>query len=327
MDKTPTPASLPEGADLQALTTRLVKGYEDLGVSHLLIAQRWWGDGRQIEASSLDCLAMTSLFAAVTQKMHLITAIHPGFFQPTAIAKWGSTIQQLTAGRWSINVTSGWNMQEFDMYGVDKLTHDARYQRAAEFIQVLRGAWQHSPFSYRGNYYQTDDLMLEPQPQFPLQIYQGGQSEAAIQMAANHADWMFLNGGDLERIEEIVGKVRQACVTTGRQVRFAMYAAPLCRDTDDSAWAEIEARLQRIDHGLLQQRQQRIQQGAQGMWADADALSALDTNEGYAARLIGSAETIMQRIRAYHDAGIEMLHLDLRDNLFNERVLPQLAAI
>lgn len=327
MDKSATPATVPAGDDLQALTTKLVRDYEAMGVSHLLIAQRWWGDGNAIEAASLDCLAMTAVFAAVTKKLRLITAIHPGFFQPAAIAKWGATLQQLTAGRWAINVTSGWNMQEFDMYGVDPLTHDARYVRAAEFIEVLRGAWQQPSFTYQGQYYQTSGLELAPQPTHPLEVYQGGQSDAAMQMAAAHSDWMFLNGGDLERVSNVINQVNQACDKTGRTVRFAMYAAPLCRATDDQAWAEIDARLARVDQQLLQQRRQRLQQGAQGMWSSSDPLSALDTNEGYAARLIGSPDTILKRIQAYRNIGISMLHLDLRDQLFNAQVLPQLSSL
>ncbi|MEM7080760.1 MAG: LLM class flavin-dependent oxidoreductase, partial [Pseudomonadota bacterium] len=248
-----------------------------------------------------------------------------GFFQPTAIAKWGATLDRVCGGRWAINVTSGWNMQEFDMYGIDKLDHDQRYRRSAEFIEVLRGAWHGQPYSYQGAYYQADNLHLEPFPENPLQVFQGGQSDAAIQMAAQHSDWMFLNGGDLERIEGIIQKVRAACRQTGREVRFAMYAAPLCRDTDAQAWDEIDRRLAQVDTDLVARRHARLSEGAQGMWGEADPLSVLDTNEGYAPRLIGSPERVLERIREYRALGIEMLHLDVSDPLFCTAVLPQLS--
>ena len=83
--------------------TNLVKGYvervENLGVTHLLIPQRWWGNAREIEASSLDCLAMTSYIAAVSHQLQVLTAVHPGFFEASSIAKWGATMSQLTGGR------------------------------------------------------------------------------------------------------------------------------------------------------------------------------------------------------------------------------------
>ena len=323
VDRNPPPATIPKGADLQQRLPELVAFYESLGVQNLLVAQRWWGNGEDIEASSLDCLAMTAFFANCTSSINLITAIHPGFFQPTAIAKWGATISHLTSGRWSINVTSGWNMQEFDMYGIDKLEHDTRYVRSAEFIEVLRGAWSQRPFSYAGKYYQADQLELDPPPGHPLMVFQGGQSDAAITMAAQHSDWMFLNGGDEDDICQTIDRVSEACRKTGRRVRFAMYAAPLCRATDADAWAEIDARLARVDENLVTARKQRLAGGATGMWSKQDPLSMLDSNEGYAARLIGSPDTVWQRIERLHELGIDMLHLDLRDQLFNTEVLPQ----
>lgn len=328
VDRHDQPSLVPAGENLSQLTRGIVQRYEAMGISDLLIAQRWWGNGEDIEASSLDCLAMTSFFAAHTERLNLITAIHPGFFHPTAIAKWASTVQRLTSGRWSINVTSGWNMDEFTMYGVDPLSHDKRYDRSKEFIDLLRLCWSQENFSYRGDYYQCDGLVLEPRPEHPLEFFQGGQSPAAIEMAAAKSDWMFLNGGSVERIGGIIDRVKRSCRETGRTVRFAMYAAPLCRDTDALAWAEIDARLARIDQSLVEQRRARLKDGASGMWGDdSDPLSHLDSNEGFAARLIGAPETILTRLEAYREIGVEMLHLDLRDQMFCDHVLPSVITL
>ena len=62
-------------------------------------------------------------------------------------------------------------MQEFDMYGVDKLEHDERYQRSAEFIELLRGAWSNEVFNYEGQYYRAEDLQLEPRPTSDLEVF------------------------------------------------------------------------------------------------------------------------------------------------------------
>ena len=313
----------PDSGALQGAVLPALERIEALGLSHVLIAQRWWGSGVEMEGSSLDCLAMTALFAAHTKRIRLVTAIHPGFFHPAAIAKWGTTMDWISGGRWDINVTSGWNLREFDMYGIDTLEHDERYARAAEFIDVLRGAWTTTPFSYEGRFYRANNLELEPRPSTPLTVFQGGQSDDAVAMAAARSDWMFLNGGSLERIEGIIERVRTACRATGRTVRFALYAAPLVRRTDAEAWAEIETRIGAIDRDLVKRRRAATS-GAEGMWATAEDLSLLDTNEGYAARLIGSPDTVYERLEALKSLGIEMLHFDTRDKLFNETILPEL---
>lgn len=317
------PGTFPGSAALRDAVLPAVARIEALGLSHLLIAQRWWGSGAETEASSLDCLAMTATFAAHTERIRLVTAIHPGFFHPTAIAKWGATMDWLSGGRWAINVTSGWNLAEFDMYGVDTLDHAARYARSAEFIDVLRGAWETSPFSHEGRFYRARDLVMEPRPATPLTVFQGGQSDDAIDMAASRSDWMFLNGGTLERVGGIIERVRRACRSTGRRVRFALYAAPVVRRTDREAWDEIDARVRAIDRGLAEKRRAATG-GAEGMWASDEDLSLLDTNEGYAARFIGSPDTVYERLEQYRALGIEMLHFDTRDALFNETILPEL---
>ena len=312
----------PDPSHLNRIVDGYVQRVESLGVSHLLIAQRWWGSGTDIEGSSLDCLAMTAHIAARTERLRLVTAIHPGFFSPAQIAKWGATLDRLSGGRWAINLTSGWNLDEFAMYGVDPLSHDERYARSDEFLTVLKAAWAGGPVTHSGRYYSVSNLVMEPPPTGPLEVFQGGQSPAALELAARHTDTMFLNGGSLEKIAAIIERARTAAAETGRELRFALYAAPLCRDSDATAWAEIDARLARVDPDLVARRRERVS-GAEGMWSGTDdPLTVLDTNEGYASRLIGSPETILEKIEAFRAIGIDMLHLDLGDDLFNTEVLP-----
>ena len=314
-----------------ALSERLlapVRYAEKLGIDYLLVAQRWWGSGEETERSTYDCLAMTAFYAAHTNRIRLITAVHPGFFNPAPIAKWGATIDQISGGRWAINVTSGWHEVEFGMYGAALLEHDDRYARSREFIEVLRGAWAGARFSYDGRFYHVRDLSADPRPLSPqLEVFQGGQSPAAIALAASHSDWMFLNGGPPERIRQIIEKVRTRTAATGRRVRFALYAIPLCRETDDEAQAEIEAMLSKLPPDL-HERRKLAHSGAQGMWsANADKLAMLDTNEGYLSGLIGSPQTILSRMAEFHALGIDCFHLALIDERFNREVLPRLASL
>lgn len=325
-----TRALIPEvsGPALQERMLRNVRLAESLGIDNLLVAQRWWGTAQEIESSSYDCLAMTAFYAAHTNRIRLITAIHPGFFLPSAIAKWGVTIDRLTAGRWAINVTSGWNEIEFGMYGAGLLPHDERYARSREFIEVLRGAWQHDEFSYEGRYYNVHGLRLEPRPLNPhLEVWQGGQSPAAMEMAVDHSDWMFMNGGPPEKIRGIINEVRRRAERTGRRIRFALYSVPLCRATDAEAERVLASMLDAQDPIMIERRKLRTA-GAHGMWSSLDdRLTLLDTNEGYASRLIGSPQTILNRMLEFHDLGVDCFHLALNDDLFNREVLPALQRV
>ena len=314
------------GTDLQERLLRGAREAEELGIDYFLVAQRWWGSGEEIEGSTFDCIAMTAFYAAYITRMSLITAIHPGFFLPAPIAKWGATIDRLTNGRWSINVTSGWHEMEFGMFGAELLEHDDRYARSTEFIEVMRRAWSGEEVNFEGRFYHARGLRLEPRPVAPLTIWQGGQSPAAIEMAAQHSDWMFLNGGRPEKIAGIIERVRQRANAYGRNVRFALYAIPMCRATDAEAEADIAKMIDAVDPAIVARRIEKTS-GARGMWASDDKLSFIDTNEGYASRLIGSPETILRRIQEFHALGVDCFHLLLHDQLFNREVLPALRTI
>lgn len=300
---------------------------EALGIDFLLVAQRWWGTGAEIEASTYDCFAMTSYYAALTSKIHLVTAVHPGMVLPGPIAKWGATIDRITGGRWSINVTSGWHEAEFAMFGAAFPRHDERYARSTEFIQILRGAWANEEFSFVGRHYSVEGLRIDPPPlSRALSVWQGGQSVAAQAMAAEHSDWMFLNGGTPEKVATLIDSVRTQAGAHGRTVRFALYAIPLCRESDQEADDAIASMVAGLDPERVVSRRRRVS-GAEGMWQDsADPLTKLDSNEGYASRLFGSPETVLQRMREFHELGVDCFHLALHDELFNQQVLPRARA-
>jgi FMNH2-dependent dimethyl sulfone monooxygenase len=211
------------------------------------------------------------------------------------------------------------------MFGAHLLEHDERYARSREFIDVMRGAWSGSEFTYTGRYYKVRNLVLDPPPSSrALEVWQGGQSAAAISMAATHSDWMFLNGGPPEKIRGIIAQARELAAARGRSLRFALYAIPLCRPTDAEAQEAIEAMIDAIDPATIARRRARVG-GAHGMWKQsADRLTMLDSNEGYASRLVGSPGTILERIAEFHEIGVDCFHLALHDRLFNTEVLPHL---
>jgi alkanesulfonate monooxygenase SsuD/methylene tetrahydromethanopterin reductase-like flavin-dependent oxidoreductase (luciferase family) len=138
---------------------------------------------------------------------------------------------------------------------------------------------------------------------------------------------MFLNGGPPEKIGRLIEAVRARTACTGRQVRFALYAIPLCRATDAEAEAEIAAMVQSQDAAMVARRLVRVS-GAQGMWTSPeDPLTMLDSNEGFASRLIGSPATVLERMREFHHLGVDCFHLTLHDERFNREVLPALRTL
>ena len=42
--------------------------------------------------------------------------------------------------------------------------HEERYDRTAEFVEILKGLWTEETFSYKGKFYEVENTNLFPKP-------------------------------------------------------------------------------------------------------------------------------------------------------------------
>ena len=118
---------------------KLAQTAEDNGFDYALSQVRYeasYGAEYQHESTSFSLALLLA-----TQRLKVIAAVHPGLWQPGVLAKLGATADQLSGGRFAVNVVSGWFKDEFTHLGEPWLEHDERYRRSAEFLQVLRKIW------------------------------------------------------------------------------------------------------------------------------------------------------------------------------------------
>src|SRR6201994_4389772 len=157
---------------------------------------------------------------AATKRLKLIVAILPGPWNPAVAAKQLATMDQLTGGRVAVNIVSGWFRGEFTAIGEPWLDHDERYRRSEEFIRAVRGIWTQDSFNFRGDFYRFTDYSLKPKPVDPLpEIFQGGSSRAARDMASRVSDWYFTNGNTPEEIAKQVDDIRAQAAKNNHSVR------------------------------------------------------------------------------------------------------------
>ena len=79
------------------------------------------------------------MLTEVTERLKFLVAFRPGLLSPTLAAQMAATFQRLSGGRLLLNVVTGGESHEQRAYG-DFLDKDARYARADEFLDVVRGA-------------------------------------------------------------------------------------------------------------------------------------------------------------------------------------------
>ena len=272
---------------------------------------------------------------AATSKLKVIAAVLPGPWHPALLAKQIATIDHLTGGRVAVNVVSGWFQGEFTAIGEPWLEHDERYRRSEEFIRVLKGIWTSDNFSFNGDFYRFHDYTLKPKPlqQPHPQIFQGGSSRAARDMASRVSDWYFTNGNTLEGIKAQVDDVRSKAAANNHKVKIGVNAFIIARDTEEEAKAVLAEIIAKADPEAVNAFGDAVKQAGlasperEGNWAKSTFEDLVQYNDGFKTNLIGTPRQIAERIVALKAIGVDLvlsgfLHFQEEVEYFGQRVLP-----
>jgi dimethylsulfone monooxygenase len=279
-------------------------------------------------------VAFSHALLAATTKLKVIAALLPGPWNPAVAAKQIATISHLTNGRVAVNVVSGWFRGEFAAIGQPWLDHDERYRRSEEFIRALRGIWTEDGFSYKGFFYHFDNYSLKPKPLDPLpEIFQGGSSRAARDMASRVSDWYFTNGNTPEEIAKQVDDIQAKAAKNGHAVRVGVNAFAIARKTEAEAKAILAEIIEKANPEAVNAFAHEVKNAGkaspegQGNWAKSTFEDLVQYNDGFRSNLIGTPHQIAERILALKDAGASLillgfLHFQEEVEYFGKHVIP-----
>ncbi|HEV8562956.1 MAG TPA: LLM class flavin-dependent oxidoreductase [Actinophytocola sp.] len=142
-----------------------------------------------------DPVAYSVALGARTQKIRFLVAVRSGICAPTYFVQQINTLSALTDGRVCINIVVGRAPDELRYYG-DFLTHDERYERTDEFWRICHELWRgEGPVTFTGRHYRVEDARVNTpfvsDTATRPQIYLGGASAQASELATRHADcWL-----------------------------------------------------------------------------------------------------------------------------------------
>lgn len=270
-----------------------------------------------------DSLVVASYAAAVADKLGLLIAHRPGFQAPTFAARQFATLDHLSKGRVSINVITGSDSGDLGRDG-DFLDKDSRYVRTGEYLDVVKNAWSSDlAFNHEGTHYRVVDykpiVQSVQKPNIP--IYFAGASDAAVEIAAKHADVYMMWGEPLDNIRERIAKVRAAAARYGREnhIRFSISLRPILGATEDEAWAKaahilantqalIDQRKRQRSVGRSNSGSERLMQFASSkkvhdtrLWME---LAALTGAAGNSTSLVGTPEQVAEAAVEYYKLGV-----------------------
>ena len=282
-----------------------------------------------------DSVVISHALLAATEKLKVIAAILPGPWTPSLAAKQLATIDQFTQGRVAVNIVSGWFKGEFRAIGEPWLDHDERYRRSEEFIRALKGIWTQDNFSFSGDFYRFHNYSLKPKPlQRPHpEIFQGGSSRAARDMAARVSDWYFTNGNTVEGIKAQIDDLRAKAALNGHSVKVGVNAFIIARETEAEARAVLAEIIDKADPQAVQgfageaKNAGAASPEGEGNWAKSSFEDLVQYNDGFKTNLIGTPRQIAERIVELKAIGVDLilsafLHFQEEVEYFGKHVLP-----
>lgn len=316
---------------------QIARSAEQLGFAAALTPTSSWCE---------DAWLMTAALTQVTSTFKFLVAARPGLMSPTLAAHMAATYQRISGGRLLLNIVTGGDDIEQRRFG-DHLDKAARYRRAGEFLHIFRELWTGEPVDFDGEHYNIEAARIIPAPVWP-EIYLGGSSPGAIDVAARYADVYLTWGEPPAAVADKLDRVRDRAKAQHRELRFGIRLHVIARDTAAQAWAQARRLLDGLDPAQIE-RAQAIQRasGSEGqrrmtalhngktddleiypnLWAGIGLVRG-----GAGTALVGSHQEVADRILEYHQLGIDEFILSGYPHLeeayqVGEGVLPALRRI
>lgn len=211
---------------------------ERYGFEFVLSMVKWRGFGGKTEFwdHALESFTLMAGLAAVTERIDLYASVALPTVHPAVVARMVATIDDISGGRFGLNIVTGWNKQEYAQMGLwpgDEY-YGYRYDYATEYVEILKLLWQQGRAHFQGRYFQLEDCLCQPTPSREIPIVCAGQSERGMRFTAEMGHYNFILGR-LEEAKAISDRLKQVADQTGRRVgTYALFTVVMA-ETDDRA--------------------------------------------------------------------------------------------
>ena len=214
-----------------------------------------------IRAVKLDPMLCASALGHATTHLGVGVTYSTTYYEPIHVARIFATLDHMTGGRAAWNVVTSLNNSEAANFGRDVvLEHDARYDRAEEFLEVVRGHWRswdddalvvdkHSGLfadpdkvrrlEHSGQWFKSRGPFTVPRtPQGEPVLIQAGQSGRGRTFAAKWGDLVFVIYPNLKMGQKSYAEFKEHLEVTGRgrdSVRIAPAVYVVAGETQSQA--------------------------------------------------------------------------------------------
>lgn len=192
---------------------------EDLGFDFALSMAKWRGYGgpSQHWDFTLESLTTMAGLAEATSRIGVWGTVHTMIFHPAVVAKMVAVLDQISGGRFGINLVAGSNPVDQGQMGLWRdLDHDGRYALAEEWITVAKRLWTEDRVNHQGEFYQLEDCMSNPKPAKAPPIICAGASDRGFRFTIKNCTGSFLLGSNRDDFVKTGLRAKELAAEVGR---------------------------------------------------------------------------------------------------------------
>jgi F420-dependent oxidoreductase-like protein len=252
--------------------------------------------------TTFECWIITATLARDTKRVkvgQMVTC--NGYRNPALLAKMASTVDVASHGRLYVGLGAGWYEHEWRAYGYGFPETRDRLGAFREAVEIVHRMWTEQYPEVKGKYYTIDRPINEPRgvqkPHPPLWL--GGSGEkVTLKLVARWGDACNI-GGDVETIRHKLDVLKRHCEDVGRDYGEIIKSTGISVHLVESeASAEKETAEARGDKSYEEYAQNTI---------------------------VGTPQTVRERLQPYLDAGMEYFIVTIPRNAYDHTMQDRFA--
>src|SRR5499427_10691759 len=300
---------------------------EALGFHSTFVVEHHFTGFGQVSAS----LNLLTWLGARTSTLRLGTAVLVlPWHNPVLLAEQAATLDLLSGGRLDFGIGKGYRHNEFAGFCIPLEEADARFE---ESLEVMTKAFtSETPFSHRGEYWQFDNIVVEPpaaqKPHPPF--WMGAGSANSVHEVVRRGYNMLLGQNALaEETLEQIAQFRREVEALGRRfdpMEVGVARAVYIADNNTDKAAAVERRYQ--GHMRINALARRPEGETRTRYILEDEKAA--RHESAESALFGSPDEIVRKLEILRKGGVEYVIINFggsRENIrrFAREIMPAFA--
>ena len=323
----------------------LIQAAEDSGSEGVWLAEYHFDPGRSVLSAPVTVAGAVAA-RTTTAKSGLAVHVLP-LRNPVQIAEEIATLDHLSDGRLDFGIGRSAFPRIYQGYGFD---YSESRDRFDECLEIILKSWTEERFSFKGKYYQYDDLCVVPKPlqkpHPPIRI--GATSADTFEMVGRMGYPIFINPSrvaTLLDLKPLVADFHQAREKAGHsgQVDVGLRVPVYVAETKEKAYSEPKEstmfQMQRLINVITQSIGEAGISAGDDRAAQAERLKAM-TYEDVLANMVvyGTPESVVERLQQLQEelgltqviyevnfgCNVPLEHQIKAVQLINEQVAPNL---